>query len=405
MDDKEYEILFSHEFEEKENLVNMIALENNKLGVLFETSFHIFDSKTFVKLLTIKENNIIYSKVFEIIDEQKEFIILVSSDEYHIYQIENKTQKLIQKEELFEDEFIIKTSSNIFFIYKDFELNYYKYDKDINKFSIDEFWNVNEPPFPKREPEPIESKQYFEWLDSTLKIKRITYLPSRNSLLLIAEMESRVDILFWCSGHAEIGLEDIVKNRILIYQHVYIFECDLYGEYIQDIYEYEPKQVKFGLLYKDGKVKIHFQPCYYKSNKIEIECIHIALFNKNILDLYNNISEQQVLINLDNGKKEETKKIPYFFCYADYALFLNKNTILVIDLEFPNEIWEYIILNKEGTNLEKYEYSKKKIFDFSMRRLRSRESNAIRGIKMKNKIVYFVSTSDKNYLKIFQILK
>ena len=29
MDDKEYEILFSHEFEEKENLVNMIALENN----------------------------------------------------------------------------------------------------------------------------------------------------------------------------------------------------------------------------------------------------------------------------------------------------------------------------------------------------------------------------------------
>ena len=124
MDDKEYEILFSHEFEEKENLVNMIALENNKLGVLFETSFHIFDSKTFVKLLTIKENNIIYSKAFEIIDKQKEFIILVSSDEYHIYQIENKTQKLIQKEELFEDEFIIKTSSNIFFIYKDFELNY-----------------------------------------------------------------------------------------------------------------------------------------------------------------------------------------------------------------------------------------------------------------------------------------
>ena len=218
-------------------------------------------------------------------------------------------------------------------------------------------------------------------------------------------MESRVYIPFWCSGHSEIGLEDIVKNRILIYQHVYIFECDLYGEYIQDIYEYEPKQVKFGLLYKDGKVKIDYEPCYYKSNKIRIECIYIALFNKNILDLYNNISEQQVLINLDNGKKEETKKIPYFFCYDDYALFLNKNTILVIDLNDPNEIWEYIILNKEGINLEKYEYSKKKIFDFSMRRLHRRESKAIRGIKMKNKIVYFVSTSDKNYLKIFQILK
>ena len=292
-----------------------------------------------------------------------------------------------------------------FFIYKDFELNYYKYDKDINKFLFDEFWNVNEPPFPKREPEPIESKRYFEWLDSTLKIKRITYLPSRNSLLLIAEMESRVDIPFWCSGHAEIPLEDIVEHRILIYQHVYIFECDLYGEYIQDIYEYEPKQVKFGLLYKDGEVEIDYEPCYYESNKINIEHIYIALFNKNILALYNHISEHKVLINLNNGKKEETKKFPYFFCYDDYALFLNKNTILVIDLNEPNEIWEYIILNKEGINLEKYEYSKKKIFDFSMRRRRRREAKAIRGIKMKNKIVYFVSISDKNYLKIFQILK
>ena len=79
----------------KKNFVNMIALKNNKIGVLFETPFHIFDSKTFAKFLIIKENDIKYSKVFEIIDEQKEFIILVSSEEYHIYQIENKTQKLI----------------------------------------------------------------------------------------------------------------------------------------------------------------------------------------------------------------------------------------------------------------------------------------------------------------------
>jgi len=138
MDDKEYEVLFSYEFEEKEEFVNMIALKNNKMGVLFEASFHIFDSKTFIKLLTIKENNIIYSKVFEIIDEQKEFIILISSEEYHIYQIENKTKKLKQKEKLLKDEFIIKISSTIFIIYKNFEINYYKYDKDLNKFSIQE---------------------------------------------------------------------------------------------------------------------------------------------------------------------------------------------------------------------------------------------------------------------------
>jgi hypothetical protein len=216
-------------------------------------------------------------------------------------------------------------------------------------------------------------------------------------------MESRADITFWCQGHAEIPLEDIVESRILIYQHVYVFECDLTGEYIQDIYEYEPKQVRFGLLYKDGEVEIDYDdPCYYESNKIHIERIYIALVNTNILFLYNHHSEHKLLINLNNEKKEEPRAFPYFFCYEE-ALFLNKNTILVIDIfEHNNEIWEYTILNKEGINLEKYEYTKKKIFDFSMRR---RKAEAIRGIKMKNKIVYFVSTSDKNYLKIFQILK
>ena len=62
-----------------------------------------------------------YSQVFEIIEEQKEFIILNSSEEYHIYQIENKTQKLVQKEKHFPNEFIIKISESFFIVYRDFK--------------------------------------------------------------------------------------------------------------------------------------------------------------------------------------------------------------------------------------------------------------------------------------------
>ena len=230
MEDKEYEALFTYEFKEEEKFVNIIALKKNKIGILFETSFNIFDSNTFVKLLTIQENNIIFDKIFEIIDEQKEFIILISSEEYYIYQIEKKTKNLIQKEKLLQNELITKISETIFIIYNDFKLYYYKYNKKINKFSIIETYFIDDPPLPD-----IKPKNYFEWIISTYKIKRMNYLPSYDSLLLYAGIKSRSDFPFSPHGHADIPLIDIAESEISIYQHDLIFEYTLTGDYIQKV--------------------------------------------------------------------------------------------------------------------------------------------------------------------------
>ena len=55
--------------------------------------------------------------------------------------------------------------ANIFFIYKDFELNYYKYDKDINKFSIDEFWNVANNVMRKKEGTSVYTVNYAAFIN------------------------------------------------------------------------------------------------------------------------------------------------------------------------------------------------------------------------------------------------
>lgn len=93
----------------------------------------------------------------------------------------------------------------------------------------------------------------------------------------------------------------------------------------------------------------------------KIEEIKVGLVNTNILVL--SFWDYKLLINLVNEEKEESKTFPYFFCYDNDALYLNKNIILVIDRAYDDRyIWEYTILNKEGINIGKYEYSKKIIF-------------------------------------------
>ena len=396
MENKEYDALFTYEFKEEEKFVNIIALKKNKIGILFETSFNIFDSNTFVKLLTIQENNIIFDKIFEIIDEQKEFIILISSEEYYIYQIEKKTKNLIQKEKLLQNELITKISETIFIIYNDFKLYYYKYNKKINKFSIIKNYFIYDPPLP--DIKPTIPKNYFEWIISTYKIKRMNYLPSYDSLLLYAGIKSRSDFPFSPHGHADIPLIGIAESEISIYQHDLIFEYTLTGDYIQKVYEFEPIYIKCGILYKNGKVKIND----YIFNEYEmrrIEELKICLVNKNILAL--RLDGYTLLINLEDGRKEKAINFPWFFGFDD-ALYLNKNKILIIgerDRYYyrDDEIWEYTILNKEGIDIEKYDYSKKKIFSSYENGLKKAE--IIKGIKIKNKIVYFISTPNKNYIK------
>ena len=244
MNEREYDLFFKYEFKEKEELIDMIALKNNRIGVLFKTTFNIFDSNTFAKLLTIQENNINYSKVFEIIEEQKEIIILISSEEFHIYRIENKTQKLVQKEELFPDDFIIKISESTFIVVRDFIIYYYEFNEESNKFSIEETYEIEDP------------VGYSELLYSTYEIKKINYLPGRKTLLLIAEMESRIESAFVPHGHADVALIGIAESSIKIFQHVFIFEYDLEGFYIQKIYEYEAIDIKLGILYKNGEVDV-----------------------------------------------------------------------------------------------------------------------------------------------------
>lgn len=130
-----------------------------------------------------------------------------------------------------------------------------------------------------------------------------------------------------------------------------------------------------------------------------IEELKICLVNKNILAL--RLDGYTLLINLEDGRKEKAINFPWFFGFDD-ALYLNKNKILIIgerDRYYyrDDEIWEYTILNKEGIDIEKYDYSKKKIFSSYENGLKKAE--IIKGIKIKNKIVYFISTSNKNYIK------
>ena len=225
----------------------------------------------------------------------------------------------------------------------------------------------------------------------------MNYLPSYDSLLLYAGMESRSDFPFSPHGHADIPLIDIAKSDISIYQHDLIFEYTLTGDYIQKVYEFEPIYIQFGILYKNGKVKIND----YIFNKYEsrrIEELIICLVNKNILAM--RLDGYTLLINLEDGRKEKAINFPWFFGFDD-ALYLNKNKILIIgrdgDRYYGDEIWEYTILNKEGIDIEKYGYSKKKIFSSYENGLKKAE--IIKGIKIKNKIVYFISTSNKNYIK------
>ena len=82
-------------------------------------------------------------------------------------------------------------------------------------------------------------------------------LPHWDSLLLIAEIESRCDIPFQEHCLADISLEGMAERNITIYQHVLIFEFTLTGEYCQKIYEYDPKEIKYGVLFKNGKINLN----------------------------------------------------------------------------------------------------------------------------------------------------
>lgn len=168
-------------------------------------------------------------------------------------------------------------------------------------------------------------------------------------------MESRVDVPFHPKGHGEIQLVDIAESNITIYKHELILKYTITGDYIQKIYEYEPIHFKMGFLYKNGEVEID----EFIYNRGIIEDLDIVLVNKNILAL--NLNDYTLLINLVNGENEKTIKFPYFFCY-DEGLYLDKNTILIFKLD---KILEYTIINKDSINIRKYEYSEKKIFDFS----------------------------------------
>ena len=66
----------------------------------------------------------------------------------------------------------------------------------------------------------------------------MNYLPSYDSLLLYAGMESRSDFPFSPHSRGEIPLIGIAESEINIYQHDLIFEYTLTGDYIQKVYEF-----------------------------------------------------------------------------------------------------------------------------------------------------------------------
>lgn len=74
---------------------------------------------------------------------------------------------------------------------------------------------IYDHPLPENAPEI--NQVYFEWIESTYEIKKMNYLPQRNSLLLFAEIEYRADIPFVPHDHGDIGFIDIIKRDIEIY--------------------------------------------------------------------------------------------------------------------------------------------------------------------------------------------